>query len=215
MQWDNLEKFRLKIDGSSLLVAPDAANLDKKTLCTVHYEATIGGVPIIRCRPWIGNDQECHVKADSGRVAFTLPPTGMYRRTRTDVLRLVRNPVRAFKLGLTNGNSSVFSRDGRQRPFGDGFGTQGFQDMVENNYPTFKEALDEMLLDVDVKCIPIARHTAITRSQLGVIAMVSNETAVCWFHRGSIVPCQGIPLSMVSLMAKQPLPEIERMVVNV
>lgn len=194
MQWDNLDKFRTKVDRTNLLVKWNIQKDCPHTLCYIEVGAPAGGVPTLICTPYLKGLATFTLLASSDRVSWDLPPTGLFRTADGRTYRITRIPNRHFKLGLSSDNTETVDVLTKERlQFSRGITSLGFQAMVENRYPAFAEAIEHLKASDIAEAVPISRSSYLARNEFGIISLHQNSEMVCWFFRGAVSITMPVP----------------------
>lgn len=88
-------------------------------------------------------DEYKRINLKDPNVEFALPELGWVNQEQSNCYYTARVPVRAWSVGLTRNNCAMWNHNGRQlgRPIDEQLYNKFLQKTVDNNYPSFKEAL--------------------------------------------------------------------------
>lgn len=187
MQWDNYDKFKTKVDRSYLLVEPTAPRGGQRAEaipCWVMTAPGAGGVPILTCSA-ADRRGEFLVTADSGRVVWSMPPTGFLNLRDNTVVRVVRTPFRQYKLGMCSDNTKAVLPNDSRVDLTEVISSEGYMDLVRNSYPSFQEAAAQ-LSGSGVGSVAISPKSYLAKTRYGFVSLYVEGELVCWFYKGDI-----------------------------
>lgn len=108
------------------------------------------------------------------------PPTG-FLNISNECKMVARTPVRKFKIGLTNENSYLISiHNGYKENFTHTLSLPALSAMFENEYPTYENALKDLMEDRQKRSIAFTRNLCFHKGDLNLITLQHYCQVVGW-----------------------------------
>jgi len=209
MQFDNIEKFRTKVDSSYLLVGTEKG----PSLCWVRSTDGWGlGVTTLS-----GHSEFIEDVRNTGRIVFKSPPVGYLNSSSLKcAVVLTRIPIRSFKVGLTNDNTSVkvVCQNGKMGyRLGDVLNDDDYPKLLKGSYPSYDEMV-AFLREGKASCA-LGVSSAIKLNAFGIPILEVGGYNVGWWAGSTFRVLEGAKKEVVSKALKLNLDELGEVLRNV
>ena len=209
MQFDNIEKFRTKVDSSYLLVDTEKG----PSLCWVRTHDGWG----LSVTTLGGHSEFIEDVRNTLRIVFKSPSVGYLNSTNLKcAVALTRSPVRSFKIGLTNDNTSVKVVSQNERGgyrLGDVLSDDDYQKLLKGSYPSYDEMLS-FLKEGRTSCA-LGNSSAIKLNAFGVPTLEVGGYNVGWWANGTFRILGESKKEVISRSLKINLDELGEVLKNV